>query len=86
MHYFVGDLGHLFVITSFITALIASFAYLKATTVLDLMKQQQWRRNGMVSFFIHTLSVLGVCVTLFVIISNHYFEYHYAYNYSDRKW
>lgn len=85
MHYFVGDLGHLFVITSFITALIASFAYLKATTVLDLMKQQQWRRNGMVSFFIHTLSVLGVCVTLFVIISNHYFEYHYAYNYSDRK-
>ena len=31
------------------------------------------------------LSVLGICVTLFVIISQHYFEYHYAYNYSDRK-
>ena len=36
MHYLVGDLGHLFVITSFITALISSFAYLKASTILDL--------------------------------------------------
>ena len=29
--------------------------------------------------------MLGICVTLFVIISKHYFEYHYAYNYSDKK-
>ncbi|WP_276367312.1 cytochrome c biogenesis protein CcsA [Chryseolinea sp. H1M3-3] len=85
MHYFIGDLGHLFVITSFISALIASFAYLKATTVLDLVKQEAWRSNGKVSFYLHAASVLGICVTLFVIISNHYFEYHYAYNYSDKK-
>ena len=85
MHYLVGDLGHLFVITSFITALISSFAYLKASTILDLKKQEEWRWNGMISFYMHALSVLGICVTLFVIISQHYFEYHYAYNYSDRK-
>jgi cytochrome c-type biogenesis protein CcmF len=85
MHYLVGDLGHLFVITSFIMALISSFAYLKATTILDLSKQQAWRFNGQVSFYLHAASVLGICITLFVIISNHYFEYHYAYNYSDRK-
>jgi cytochrome c-type biogenesis protein CcmF len=84
MHYLVGDLGHLFVITSFIMALISSFAYLKATTIPDLAKQQAWRFNGQASFFLHAASVLGICVTLFVIISNHYFEYHYAYNYSDR--
>ncbi len=85
MHYLVGDLGHLFVITSFITALISSFAYLKASTILDLQKQEEWRWNGMISFYLHAASVLGVCVTLFVIISKHYFEYHYAYNYSDLK-
>ena len=85
MHYLVGDLGHLFVITSFITALISSFAYLKASTILDLKKQEAWRWNGMISFYMHAISVLGICVTLFVIISHHYFEYHYAYNYSDRK-
>ncbi len=85
MHYLVGDLGHLFVITSFITALISSFAYLKASTILDLQKQEEWRWNGMISFYLHAVSVLGVCVTLFIIISKHYFEYHYAYNYSDLK-
>src|SRR5688572_3672251 len=85
MHYLVGDLGHLFVLTAFITAIVSCFAYLKASTILDLAKQEQWRWNGKVSFYLHAASVLGICITLFVIISNHYFEYHYAYNYSDRK-
>jgi cytochrome c-type biogenesis protein CcmF len=85
MHYFIGDLGHLFVITSFITALVTAFAYFRATTISDLKEKEAWRWNGRVSFYVHAISVLGICVTLFVIIANHYFEYHYAYNYSDRK-
>ncbi len=85
MHYLVGDLGHLFVITALITALLSAFAYLKASVITDLGKREGWLWNGKVSFFIHAASVLGICIVLFVIISNHYFEYHYAYNYSDRK-
>lgn len=85
MHYLVGDLGHLFVITSFITAFITALSYFKAVTVSALDKKEMWLQNGKVSFYIHAVAVLGICVTLFVIISNHYFEYHYAYNYSDRK-
>lgn len=85
MHYLVGDLGHLFVITSFITAFVTAFAYYKATTVSALASKSFWLQNGKVGFYLHATSVLGICVTLFVIISNHYFEYHYAYNYSDRK-
>lgn len=85
MHYFIGDLGHLFVITSFITSLVAAFAYFKATTHSDLKEKTLWLQNGKTGFYLHALAVLGICVTLFVIIANHYFEYHYAYNYSDRK-
>ena len=85
MHYLVGDLGHLFVITSFITALVTAFAYFKATTESSLEKKTFWLQNGKSVFYTHAISVLGICVTLFVIISNHYFEYHYAYNYSDKK-
>jgi cytochrome c-type biogenesis protein CcmF len=85
MHYLIGDLGHLFVITSFITSLVTAFAYFKATTVNDLAKKTFWLHNGRTGFYLHAAAVLGICVTLFVIISNHYFEYHYAYNYSDRK-
>ncbi len=85
MHYFVGDLGHLFVITSFITAFVTAFAYYKATTVSSLESKSFWLQNGKAGFYVHAASVLGICITLFVIISNHYFEYHYAYNYSDKK-
>ncbi len=85
MHYFIGDLGHLFVITSFIMALVTAFAYFKATTISDLTKKNDWVVNGRIGFYLHAVSVLGICITLFVIIANHYFEYHYAYNYSDKK-
>ncbi|MEP6737666.1 MAG: cytochrome c biogenesis protein CcsA [Chryseolinea sp.] len=85
MHYLVGDLGHLFVITSFITSSVAAFSYFKATTTQDLDRKKQWLFNGRMGFMLHVASVLGIGVTLFTIILNHYFEYHYAYNYSDRK-
>jgi cytochrome c-type biogenesis protein CcmF len=85
MHYFIGDLGHVFVITAFITSLVAVFCYFKAATTDAIDKKNGWLINGRVSFYIHAASVIGICVTLFVILANHYFEYHYAYNYSDRK-
>lgn len=85
MHYFVGDLGHLFVITSFVTAFVTAFSYFRATTTSALDQKRFWLQNGKTGFYIHAASVLGICITLFVIISKHYFEYHYAYNYSDLK-
>jgi len=85
MHYFIGDLGHLFVITSFITSLVTAYSYFHATTAVEPAQKQLWLQNGKMGFYIHAAAVLGICVTLFIIISNHYFEYHYAYNYSDRK-
>ena len=85
IHYFIGNLGHFFVITSFVAALAGFFSYFKATSIEDIQKKQQWLLNGKISFFLHALSVLGVVVTLFVIIKNHYFEYHYAYSHSDKN-
>jgi len=85
VHYFVGDLGHFFVITSFVTALVSAFAYFKATTSKSLDRQLFWKQNGAAGFYIHAVSVVGICITLFSIIANHYFEYHYAYSYSDTK-
>jgi cytochrome c-type biogenesis protein CcmF len=85
MHYFVGDLGHLFVITSFIAALASAFSYLKSTVSEAPDKKKFWNQNGAVAFYIHAISVMGICITLFTIIANHYFEYHYAYSHSDKK-
>jgi cytochrome c-type biogenesis protein CcmF len=85
LHYFIGNLGHFFVITSFVSALVAVFSYFKATVSDDVVQQDAWRLNGKTSFFIHAAAVLGIVITLFVIIKNHYFEYHYAYSHSDKK-
>jgi cytochrome c-type biogenesis protein CcmF len=85
MHYFIGDLGHFFVITAFITSLASVYSYYRSTTKTSLDEQQAWRLNGAFSFYAHAFSVFGICVTLFLIIANHYYEYHYAYSHSDSK-
>src|SRR5918994_716657 len=85
IHYFIGDLGHFFVITSFVAAVTSAFSYFKSTNASSLDNQKFWKQNGAFSFYTHAAAVLGICISLFVIIANHYFEYHYAYSYSDSK-
>ena len=85
IHYFIGDLGHFFVITSFVAALASAFSYFRATNAGSLETKKFWNQNGVISFYTHAGAVLGICISLFVIIANHYFEYHYAYSYSDSK-
>ncbi len=82
-HYFIGNLGHLFVITSFVTALVTSFSYWKATSASDLSIHRHWILNGRTGFILHSIAVLGIVVSLFTIIYQHYFEYHYAYAHSS---
>ncbi|MCS6974590.1 MAG: cytochrome c biogenesis protein CcsA [Cyclobacteriaceae bacterium] len=85
MHYFIGNLGHFFTVTSFVTALLAAFSYYRATRSQQPDIRQEWTTNGRIIFLIHSLAVLGTILSLFVIIYNHYFEYYYAYTYSDRR-
>lgn len=84
IHYFIGDLGHLFIILSFVTSLVAAFAYWKMKDASALNQQEGWRKNARFAFYLHTVAVVGVFVSLFTIIYNHYFEYHYAYSHSSR--
>ncbi|MBI1768481.1 MAG: cytochrome c biogenesis protein CcsA [Bacteroidetes bacterium] len=83
MHYFIGNLGHLFVITSMVASLVSAFAYWKNLNVADPLKQDSWRTNGRVAFYIHGIAVLGIAAILYAIIQQHYFEYHYAYSHSS---
>ena len=53
MHYFIGDLGHIFVITSFVTSLVAAFAYVRAHTEINLDEKIAWLQNARISFYIH---------------------------------
>ncbi len=81
----VGSLGHLFVIISFVAAIIAAFSFFGAAVHTRLDKQQAWIQNGRVAFYIHAAAVFGVVGTLFYIIYNHLFEYHYAWSHSSTR-
>lgn len=69
-------------------ALIASFfslvAYLISTCGNNPKQKKRWRNAGRVLFFIQALSVAGIFSALFYIISNHLFEYKYAWQHSSR--
>lgn len=84
IHYFIGDLGHFFVIVSFVTSLVAAYAYWRMKNSYAEVDLSAWRNNARVAFYIHTIATVGVFVSLFWIIYNHYFEYHYAYSHSSR--
>ena len=84
IHTAIGDIGHLFVITSFVTALISIFNFYKAEKSPLPEIQKGWMRNGQVTFILHGVAVFGIVIILFTIISNHYYEYFYAWSHSSK--
>ncbi len=85
MHLFVGNLGHFLVIVAFVAAWVSMYAYFQAGKVPDEHNQFLWKRFARGAFVVHGLAVLGVVATLFYIIQNHYYEYHYAWSHSSNN-
>ena len=81
---FVGNLGHLVVIIAFVSSLLAAVAYFFSSSDNPL-KAGQWKLFARTSYFIHAAAVLATVFCLFHIITNYYYEYHYAWKVSDRN-
>lgn len=80
-----GQLGHFFVILSFVAALFSAYSYFRAAGTENTNQQISlaWLLLGRNGFVFHTAAVVGIFITLFYIITNHLFEYHYAWKHSD---
>ena len=78
-HLFIGNLGHALVVLAFCTALFGAIFYWLSVEKNDA----SLRKAGRWMFLIHAGSVLGVFVSLFIIIQNHYYEYQYAWQHSS---
>ncbi|MBO6760066.1 MAG: cytochrome c biogenesis protein CcsA, partial [Roseivirga sp.] len=83
VHTAFGNIGHLLVIISFVASIVAAFAYGKAAST-DNLGDNSWLKFGRYSFWVHGTAVLGTAVTLFLIIYNNYFEYHYAWSHASK--
>ncbi|UYQ94758.1 cytochrome c biogenesis protein CcsA [Chitinophaga horti] len=84
-HLLPGQLGHFFAVLAFVASILATVAYACAVTVKDPLRSDSWRKLGRWSFYVQTASVLLVFGILYYIISNHLFEYKYAFQHSSRS-
>jgi cytochrome c-type biogenesis protein CcmF len=78
-----GKLGQFFVILSIGTSLLALISYYFATVNKD-KSDLSWTKLGRLAFRLNLFSVIGIGASLFYIIYNHMFEYHYAWAHSSK--
>jgi len=75
----IGQLGHGFVILSFVAAFLAFISFYlanKNNTLLNFAR---------LAFKTHSIAVVGIIVVLFIMLLNHYFEYQYVFQHSNRE-
>jgi cytochrome c-type biogenesis protein CcmF len=84
-HLLPGRLGHFFALLSFAASFVAMIAYFKATNAKTLEEENSWRRMARLAFRIDVFSVFAVLAAIVYIISNHLFEYNFAWEHSSRS-
>lgn len=80
-HAWAGQLGHWLTILSFAGSLLALAAYILHTRTNDL----GWRTVGRAAFRAHSVAVVGIVATLFIMLFNHWFEYDYVWKHSNTE-
>src|SRR5690242_3226715 len=84
-HLLPGQLGHFLLVLSLVSSLVATIAFFRAASVTSLEDQQSWKRIARTAFIIDAVAVLSIFCVIYYVIANHYFEYHYAWNHSDKS-
>ena len=84
-HLLPGQLGHFFVILSLVASLVATFAYFKSTSSAANDVSAQWKKLARYAFITEVISVFAIFGLLVYIVSNHLFEYKYAWQHSSRS-
>lgn len=81
-----GRIGHFLAVFSFVATLFSILSYWKAVPAAGSPEGDSriWRRMGRAGFLLHSVSVLGLFVALYYIITHHLFEYSYAWEHASR--
>lgn len=84
-HLLPGQAGRLFVVSAFFAALASAIAYFFSEHRKNPEVSRSWKRLGRAAFFTHGAAVAGIIISLFYILLNHLYEYHYAWEHSSRQ-
>jgi cytochrome c-type biogenesis protein CcmF len=81
---FVGQFGQLFIVISLFAAIVSAISYFLATRKEnEISNASSWMSLGRKAYILHSISVVLVFSTLFYIISQHLFEYYYAWRHTS---
>lgn len=83
-HLLPGQLGYFFVVLSLVASLVATFSYFKATTTKKPEDAAHWKKLARGSFIIESFSVFAIFALLIYILTQHLFEYKYAWQHSSK--
>ena len=84
-HLLPGQIGHFLLVLSLVASLVASLAYFFSANAKQPADADSWKRIARISFLIDAFSVFSIFGLIYYIISNHYFEYSYAWTHSDKS-
>lgn len=81
---FVGQFGQFLLVLSFFAAIVSAVSYyLAVRNENEHAVSAPWMRLGRWSYVLHTIAVVLVFSTLFYILSQHLFEYYYAWRHTS---
>jgi cytochrome c-type biogenesis protein CcmF len=80
-----GQLGRFFVLLSLVASVLATIAYCKSANAKNTEDAQSWKQFGRIAFGLDVFSVFAIFGLLLYIISNHRFEYFYAWSHSEKS-
>ena len=81
-----GQLGHFFIILSFVSAIVCAIAYFIATQFSENKENAaSWIAFGRKTFVVHTIAVIAVFCLLYIILLTHAFQYKYVWQHSSNE-
>jgi cytochrome c-type biogenesis protein CcmF len=84
-HLLPGQLGHFFIILSFVASLLATIAYFTASVQKDLLLKNSWLKFARKAFLVQVAGAFIIFGIIFYICSNHLYEYMYAYKHASKE-
>lgn len=80
-HLTPGAIGRFLIFLSFLSGFAGLYFYLQVAKKRAGSGFQ--RKMARIAYLVQTFSIVGICLALFYIIVNHYFEYAYVYKHSS---
>ena len=79
-HLLPGRLGHFFVVTAFVSAILAFLSFRKSTLHPDDLS---WRRMSRWSWAAHSFSILAIIALIFYMMTHQMYEYKYVWDHTN---